>query len=177
LHVPQKVNGSETIRFSGSPIAMGFGEAHQQKYLNLVHCEDNRVTVELIPVPQTQRLESIQGDWAYIETRLKELKDSNEPIWLEISYRGAEPIANLKERIDKIIDGTHLDPLRVTDDRRVRSILNRSDFTANLEELQPIDIFHRCLELNNVPEDQRKGLQEAYEEILFHAKESTPHVA
>ena len=31
LHVPQMVNGSETIRYSGSPMPMGFGEAKQQK--------------------------------------------------------------------------------------------------------------------------------------------------
>lgn len=175
LHVPQKVNGSETIRFSGSPIAMGFGEAHQQKYVNLVHCEDNRMNVELIPVPRTQRLESIQGDWPSIENRLSELRVSNESVWMEISYRGLEPIANLKEKIDKLIDGSRLDLLRVTDDRHARSILTRGDFSANLEELQPSEVFQRCLEINNVPEDKRGELQKAYEEILLQVRESVPH--
>src|SRR5699024_2044132 len=36
LHVPQKVGGSDTIRYSGSPIAMGFGEAKQTKQVLLV---------------------------------------------------------------------------------------------------------------------------------------------
>lgn len=36
LHVPQRVGGRETIRYSGSPIAMGFGEAKQQKQVLLV---------------------------------------------------------------------------------------------------------------------------------------------
>ena len=36
LHVPQRVGGRETIRYSGSPIAMGFGEARQQKQVLLV---------------------------------------------------------------------------------------------------------------------------------------------
>ena len=31
LHIPQKVSGSETIRYSGSPLPMGFGEAKQWK--------------------------------------------------------------------------------------------------------------------------------------------------
>ena len=36
LHVPQSVGGRESIRYSGSPIAMGFGEARQQKQVLLV---------------------------------------------------------------------------------------------------------------------------------------------
>lgn len=36
LHVPQKVGGCEHIRYSGSPIAMGFGEARQQKQVLLI---------------------------------------------------------------------------------------------------------------------------------------------
>lgn len=36
LHVPQRVGDRESIRYSGSPIAMGFGEARQQKQVLLV---------------------------------------------------------------------------------------------------------------------------------------------
>ncbi len=36
LHVPQKVNGSEVMRYSGSPLPMGFGEAKQQKSVVIV---------------------------------------------------------------------------------------------------------------------------------------------
>ncbi|MER2164687.1 MAG: exonuclease subunit SbcD, partial [Psychrobacter alimentarius] len=36
LHVPQRVGGLESIRYSGSPIAMGFGEARQQKQVLLI---------------------------------------------------------------------------------------------------------------------------------------------
>lgn len=36
LHVPQRVGGCAHIRYSGSPIAMGFGEARQQKQVLLI---------------------------------------------------------------------------------------------------------------------------------------------
>lgn len=36
LHVPQRVGGQEHIRYSGSPMPMGFGEAKQQKQVLLV---------------------------------------------------------------------------------------------------------------------------------------------
>ena len=40
LHVPQRVGGCEHIRYSGSPIAMGFGEARQQKQVLLIQFGD-----------------------------------------------------------------------------------------------------------------------------------------
>jgi exonuclease SbcD len=171
LHVPQKVNGSETIRFCGSPIPMGFGEAQQQKYVNLVRWNANHLEVELVPVPQSQRLESIRGDWPHIESRLQAMKQLKESIWIEISYQGTEPIANLKEKVEQLIDGTNVDALRVTDARQTELLLKQGDFTQDLEELQPIDVFKRCLELNNVPEDKRKEFEDAYQEILLQMPE------
>ncbi|MEN2750861.1 exonuclease SbcCD subunit D C-terminal domain-containing protein [Psychrobacter sp. FBL11] len=40
LHVPQRVGGQEHIRYSGSPMPMGFGEARQQKQVLLVQFGD-----------------------------------------------------------------------------------------------------------------------------------------
>ena len=64
LHVPQRVGGCEHIRYSGSPIAMGFGEAKQQKQVLLVQFgaadgfnnehesqEDKHSTITLKSVP------------------------------------------------------------------------------------------------------------------------------
>ncbi len=41
LHVPQKVNGSEIMRYSGSPLPMGFGEAKQQKSVCMVEFDNS----------------------------------------------------------------------------------------------------------------------------------------
>jgi exonuclease SbcD len=51
LHVPQKVNGSETIRYSGSPLPMGFGEAKQKKSVCQVEFHSTAASVQLIDVP------------------------------------------------------------------------------------------------------------------------------
>ena len=46
LHMPQRVGGRESIRYSGSPIAMGFGEAKQQKQVLLVQFGERENDVE-----------------------------------------------------------------------------------------------------------------------------------
>jgi exonuclease SbcD len=167
LHVPQKVNDSDSIRFSGSPIPMGFGEAAQQKYVNLVQWNENHLEVELIPVPKIQRLESIQGDWPHIVNRLEELKRSEESVWIEVAYRGSDLIPNLKEKVDPIIAGSMLEALRVTDVQTGQAILARGHSTESLKELNPIDIFRMYLDQKDLLEEQRKRLEETYHEILF----------
>ncbi len=44
LHVPQKVGKSEHIRYSGSPIPMGFGEAGQEKSVVIIEFENLKLT-------------------------------------------------------------------------------------------------------------------------------------
>ena len=59
LHVPQRVGGRETIRYSGSPIAMGFGEARQQKQVLLIQfgiAENEHLTAENLPDSASQQL-------------------------------------------------------------------------------------------------------------------------
>jgi exonuclease SbcD len=100
LHVPQKVQGQEHIRYSGSPIAMGFGEAKQQKSVCLVRFQsegnepvtdqanDNKHGntldlfaappasnrhIELLPVPRFQALRQLRGDWAQISKQLTQI--------------------------------------------------------------------------------------------------------
>jgi len=65
LHVPQRVGGQGHIRYSGSPIAMGFGEAKQQKQVLLVQFGDvsNESLIdnaaELLPEVIAKPIESV----------------------------------------------------------------------------------------------------------------------
>jgi exonuclease SbcD len=77
LHVPQVVGGREFVRYSGSPLAMGFGEAAQAKQVCVVEFAPEK-TVRLLPVPVFQRLERVTGDWPQIEARLTALKAAGE---------------------------------------------------------------------------------------------------
>lgn len=165
LHVPQKVNDLDNIRFSGSPIPMGFGEAKQDKFVNIVQWTDNQMSVDLIPVPRWQQLDSIEGDWPDIEDRLNELKRSGESVWLEIAYQGATPMANLKDKIDQIIAETQLEYLKVTTPRSYQSILAREGTIETLEELDPLETFRRRLQAEKIPAEEWQPLEEAYQEI------------
>ncbi len=166
LHVPQAVGGSPNARYSGSPLPMGFGEAGQQKSLCLLRCSGRTIAVEQLPVPQFQRLERLRGDWEQLAAGIERLKTSTESIWLEVVYEGAELAGDLRRRLAEAVAGTGIEILRVKNNRVIELALSRSDAEEGLGDLQPDEVFDRCLALRDVPEEQAAGLRLAYREIV-----------
>lgn len=166
LHVPQKVNGSETIRYSGSPLPMGFGEAKQQKSVCQVEFHSTAASVQLIDVPVFQKLERVKGDWDGISNRILELSATDSQGWLEVIYDGIEVISDLRERLEAAISGTDMEILRIKNNRIIDRALGQTHEEETLDDLNVNDVFERCLAAHDVPEDQRPELIQAYQETV-----------
>ena len=170
LHIPQEVNGSETIRYSGSPLPMGFGEAKQQKSVCQVEFHSTAASVQLIDVPVFQRLERVKGDWDGISSRILELSATGSPngsgVWLEVIYDGTEVIGDLRERLEAAISGTQMEILRIKNNRIIDRVLGQIHEEETLDDLNVDDVFERCLAVHEVPEDQRPELLRAYQETV-----------
>lgn len=171
LHVPQKVNGSEVMRYSGSPIPMGFGEATQDKSVCLVEFFNRNAKVAVIKVPVFQSLERIRGGWDEIYGRILELFNTKSRAWLEVIYDGDEVIGDLRERLEKVIVGTDMEILSVKNKRIIDRILNQIHEDETLDDLNVSDVFERCLAAHNVPEEQRFELLRTYQETLTFLNE------
>lgn len=165
LHGPQRVGGRETVRYSGAPLAMSFAEAWREKSVCLVALADGAATVRQIPVPVTQRLEQIKGDWPAIAARLEALAGENDSVWLEIVYEGEELAADLRERLDAAVAGTRLEILRVQNERVRRRALSPDHAEERLEDLSVEAVFERCLDSHGVTGTERPALLAAYREI------------
>ena len=169
LHVPQKVNGSEIIRYSGSPLPMGFGEAKQQKSVCQVEFHSTAASVQLIDVPVFQKLERVKGDWDGISSRILELTATDDPnrrAWLEVIYDGIEVIGDLRERLEAAISGTQMEILRIKNNRIIDRVLGQIHEEETLDDLNVNDVFERCLAVHDVPEEQRPELLRAYQETV-----------
>ena len=163
LHVPQEV-GSPLIRYSGSPLPMGFGEAEQTKSVCLVEFEGRDATVRLLPIPCFQRLKSLRGDLPTLLKALTEFSLSGESLWLEILYDGDEVAGTLREDLERAA-GANLEILRVRNLGLANQIALESQ-NITWEDLTPEDVFERCLESHKLPEAQRVLLRGLYQEIL-----------
>ncbi|WP_245232642.1 exonuclease SbcCD subunit D C-terminal domain-containing protein [Thiorhodococcus minor] len=175
LHVPQKIGGAETARYSGSPIPMGFGEARQTKSLCLVELKGPEARVRPIEIPTFQRLERVHGDWETISARLLELTATQASAWLEVVYEGEEILSDLRQRLEQATGDTALEILRVKNDRVAERVLERMDAEESLADLQVEAVFERCLAAHDVPDAQRPDLLSAHREILHALDETDPN--
>ena len=166
LHLPQKVDGSEIMRYSGSPLPMGFGEAGHEKSVCLVELRGNTAGVRSINVPVFQKLERIRGDWDQISRRIEELMTTDSRAWIEVVYEGDEVIGDLRERLDTAVADTEMEILRIRNRPLIDRVLGKSHPGETLDDLNVNDVFERCLAVHEVPEEQRPELRRAYQETL-----------
>ena len=174
LHIPQRVGGSDFIRYAGSPLPIGFGEAEQKKSVICVEFSNNAPTVTTIPVPGFQELKTLRGDWPTIAGAIDDLKSHGSTAWLEIVYDGEEIAGDLRARLDEAIEKTGLEILRVKNNRVLERALSGMDAEETLDDLDVTDVFTRCLGSHEIPEDQRPALVNAYQEIIVALNEADP---
>lgn len=165
IHVPQAVGGKDFIRYSGSPLPMGFHEDAQPKSVNIVRFAPERSIAQL-PIPQRQRILSITGDREALLARVGELAKSSDRVWLETIYDSTEPMGDLREQLNKAVAGSHTEILCTKTARSQFHALNADVPGESLKDLTPAEVFNRCLDSHDVPADARPALIAAYNEIL-----------
>ncbi len=167
LHVPQTVGGSDYIRYSGSPIPMGFGEINHAKSVVIVDFSDGiPPRISEIPAPLFQRMERVRGDWSQIEARLRELAAAGVSIWLEVVYESDEIMGDLRQRVMERVENTCLEALNVKNPRAIEKALEQSQCHESLEELDEYQVFERLLSSRKAPEEQRSALIHTYREAV-----------
>lgn len=169
LHIPQTVGGMEHLRYSGSPLPMGFGEARQTKSVCLVTFTEehgNIPEISLLPVPAFQPLESIKGDWTAITRRIQELTEAHASSWLEVIYDADEITGDLRGRLEELLSHTRMELLSVKNIRSTTALLEQIKEEETLTALDVTEVFERCLSAHQIPEIQRPDLRHALQEIL-----------
>lgn len=172
LHIPQKVAGSETIRYSGSPMAMNFDEIHQQKSVVIVDIHDQHVHIRTVPVPAFRHFEQIKGDWDSIEASLRRLKEESFAGWVEVIYEGQEVIGNLRERVYKLVENTSIEVLKIQNAMLFNAVMKQYEKEVELQDLNPADVFDQCLTDHGLPDDQKVVLKGLFSEVCRQISEA-----
>jgi DNA repair protein SbcD/Mre11 len=170
IHRPQKVGGFEHIRYSGSPIALSFDEARQQKQMLLVDVgEQGLERVTPLEVPSFQPMLSIKGTLKELEAAITVAAadvPEGETLWLEIVVSADDYLSDLQARIEKMTGSLPVDVLRI---RRERSSLSGTllpQAKETLNELTPDDVFARRLQTEAIDDDTRAQLVAMYREVV-----------
>lgn len=186
LHVPQAVGSAEHIRYCGSPIPMGYGEAKQQKSVVIADfgfeksdlkdadtIKNQKPKIKLLPVPCFQELVRIVGSLDDIHAKLEELKKEESSAWLEIEYTGSDIIGNLREMLDEAMADSVMEIRRIKNRRVMDRVINAINEDETLDDLDAGDVFTRCLDAFEVPDEDREELTVSYNEIIksFHEED------
>ncbi|AAM72381.1 MAG TPA: exonuclease subunit SbcD [Chlorobaculum sp.] len=171
MHVPQRVDKTEHMRYCGSPIPMGFGEAKQQKLVLQVDFEGREPTVTEIEVPCFQPLERLAGSLDELSAAIAALRSAGSNAWLEIDYRGDEAPATVQEAMEQAVAGSLLEIRRIRNNRPLQQALRHSAANETLQQLDPEAVFNRCLEAYGTDESLRPALVESYREVLRSIRE------
>ena len=171
LHVPQAVGGQAHIRYCGSPIPMGFGEAKQQKQVLHVAFTGRLPEINAINIPNFQVLQRIQGDLPHIQAELKQLMQSGSTAYIEVVYQGNELVADLSEKLDAQVQGSDLRLLRVYNRQFVNNVLASASADATLPDLNPTAVFEACMAQHDLDDAQKAQLRDSYQHVLHQVEQ------
>jgi exonuclease SbcD len=155
LHKPQKVNGEERIRYSGSPIPLSFSEiGYQHQILDVTLDGEILVKVEPRLIPRAVNLQRLgPAPLADILGQLKELPDidlladiQRQP-WLEVRVRLDEPQPDLRHQVETALQGKAVRLVRIGAEYAGNGGTGGADddgALVELDQLSPQELFSRA---------------------------------
>ncbi|MDR0549043.1 MAG: exonuclease SbcCD subunit D C-terminal domain-containing protein [Deltaproteobacteria bacterium] len=170
LHRAQKA-GRETIRYSGSPLAMSFSETGE-KSLTIVDLGAGEIKISLVPIPTFQELIRLKGDQKAILAQILSLKEAGSSAWLEIVYTGSETLINPRAIFETTLKDSNLSLMAIIDERLVREYILTLGPVKSLAETSPLEVFDALLERQKIPEPKRPELKATYQEVLLSLAEN-----
>ena len=149
-----------SAHLSGQPNGQVIGQPY-----NLAKLSDTTL-LQSLPVPVFQSIQTLKGDWQTIKTRLHSLKKSQQSVWLEVVYDGQEVVGDLSEKIAELVKDSRLEVLRIKNQQKRDQVMQSQRMDESLEELNPTQVFERCLVAHQVLEEQKPMLWSRYTEVL-----------
>lgn len=171
IHKPQAL--TPHIRYSGSPIPLSFSEKENPNYiLELTFNNGQLQSTEQLPIPRFRELKSFTGSLDAVKEQLKTY-DCNNPLetLVELNVTEANFDPSISFEFDQMLKDFSqssfkiIKPRLTFQNRRLEAdeLFEQGTEIADLTEKQ---VFERRLESENLPEEEKKLLKEAFDELL-----------
>lgn len=172
IHVPQRVGTGQTIRYSGSPIALSFGERDCSHQVLELTFDNGRLTdTTSLPIPRFRSLRQVAGTLDEVRERLITLEPTDGlPTLVEVLVEeDHESLATRMQfeqlRADFAQAPFRLAKTRLTFRNKKQGLDALYAIDTQLQDLSYLDVFARRLDAANVADDLRAVLTETYKEL------------
>ena len=181
LHRPQKVASIETIRYSGSPIALSFSEAADAKSVVIIDTQashnaeftgpqssnsknsslrsSNLCGVKILPVPITRALVRVKAVRATLAADLTNVPTG---AWTEVTVKLDAPEPDLDRQVREAAAG-RFEVLKVLADLPSTASTPWQPTGPALSELQPREVFRELLEEKQIEGEE---IESVFDELL-----------
>ena len=176
IHQSQQLKASTDIRYSGSPIALSFDEATQQKQLWLIEFTGATKTVSALPVPCFQPLCSIQTSLSELPAKLASALQhlsEGDTLWLELVISETDAYLNdLQQRVEQQLQDLPVDLLRLRRKRSASTGGITSTTQQSLDELSPEQVWQSRLALEQLSHEQQQQLNRLHQQVLAKVQDA-----
>ena len=153
LHKHQTVGGNDNVRYSGSPIPLSFSEADDTKKVCIISFDEDIPLIDEIDIPCFRELYRVRGNSEEIIRELESIE--NEECWIEAEIDDDNTYEALR-RIQDYADEKHLTILVKKIKKSDANIGAEEVEAVNLEEVSPLEIFMRRMEMENIEDETLK---------------------
>lgn len=170
IHRPQKVGGEDRIRYSGSPLPMGFDEAERENVVLVVEFRPgSKPQFRPLGVPRFCQWKTISGnDAESIRVQIAAVGKDFPGAMLRIRYTGSGNMGNLRQAFAEDVKDAGLELVHAEYVARASRSQAMEVQARDLSELTPSQIFEKQLDAMDF--SQEPGLKPrvfaAFEEIL-----------
>jgi exonuclease SbcD len=163
LHMAQRAGNYENIRYSGSPIPMGFAEAGQKKKVIVADFNKQIPVITEHEIPCFQDLITVRGEIDRIASKLEELKAAGSNAWVEVEITSSVQGSGVTTFFEDLITGSRLEILRIKNKNMSDRAISHESEIETLAGLDDADVFQRCLDAYEITEPEtRRILTETY---------------
>ena len=173
IHKPQRVGNSETIRYSGSPIPLSFSEKNDNKIVLELNLSDNCVQqVSVHEIPSSRRLRRFSGTFKEIQAGLNTFKnDKKLKCFAELEIKQKDHDPSFTANLHKFITEFQSDEVEILTYKfgfanKASNLYGPDSENKNIEDLTPKEILLKRLETEEVEEDNKSLIIEAFDELL-----------
>jgi len=166
IHRSQRVGGKDNVRYSGSPLPMGFREALYAKKVVLLETQNRNVSTRELDIPVFQQLLRLEGDYDAITNQLLVLKADGCDAWLEVELTSDELRPAFSDEIQELLSGSAMQALKIKNRNFAAYALQTEEEIRSLDDLTVEEVFLNCLRDNSVQDDDKPELMDCFREIV-----------
>lgn len=175
LHRAQKVQKSEHIRYSGSPIALSFDEAkHEKRIIIATFDESGELMTSEHTIPAFQQLVVVKGDLETVLNELNALIARKQSVWVEVKIQESFYRSDVQAQLNDLVVGTDIEILKITMPKIDENSQWQENPVETLEQLKPEDLFQYRLECeDNLSEEQQTQLKTLFAQSVAELEQTS----